>query len=260
MATIVSTLGPAVAGDGRHGSTSQLQRAPAGQGEWLVGTATDRRCQAAAMVKVGVRAAALLELLVATGRTPARGAPPAPRLHSLDAESADAVLGLYRALGGTLEAPALRPGPWDLVFADGLVVELDEELHFNRYRSVTLGAPWAPTNPWTVDYLQRCHEQETACLAAATWGKRWTNPSCERLFGIADPPGVLGAAGAPRWKQRALYDAMKDAAAAVGAVRLARLATHDDLGGVTLGAALERRAPADLDRLIELLNRRATPP
>ena len=50
---------------------------------------------------------------------------------------------LYRTLGGMNPNPSFRPGSWDLAFADGLVVELDEELHFNRYRAHTLQPPWA---------------------------------------------------------------------------------------------------------------------
>ena len=102
----------------------------------------------------------------------------------------------------------LRPGPWDLAFEGNLFVELDEELHFNRYRSVTLEPAWAVELPWRRDYMSFSVEHEPACLAAARWGKRWTNPSCERIFGPADPPGTFGVVGAPRWKQRALYDAM----------------------------------------------------
>ena len=61
--------------------------------------------------------------------------------------------------------------------------------------------------------------------------------------------------GAPRWKQRALYDAMKDAAALTGAgMRLARLATVDVVADAKLGEILEGRAiiePGVLGRLLE---------
>jgi hypothetical protein len=50
---------------------------------------------------------------------------------------------LYRRLGGLLATPTWRPGGWDLVFGGSLVVELDEELHFNRYRALTLNSSWA---------------------------------------------------------------------------------------------------------------------
>src|SRR5207247_5846986 len=98
---------------------------------------------------------------------------------------ADGLLGLYRELGGAESEPTLRPGPWDLVFKGPVVVELDEELHFNRYRGLTLTASWAEQLPWTSTYRAYCEKHEADCLAAGTWGKRWTNPSCERMFGAA---------------------------------------------------------------------------
>ena len=206
------------------------------------------------MVKTGARAANLSALLVAAGLRPAP-APPAPRLHRALSSAAE-IDGLYRALGGTLDEPTLRPGAWDLSFEGGLVVELDEELHFNRYRSATLQPTWGASLPWRADYLRYCAEHEPACLAAATWGKRWTNPSCARLFGEGGAPGHLAGAGAPRWKQRALYDAMKDAPAVEGVVQLARVATVDHVGGVLLGHVLEGRAEAEPEAVANLVRQR----
>ncbi len=150
----------------------------------------------------------------------------------------------------------LRPGAWDLTLAGGVVVELDEELHFNRYRTRTLTAPWARKLPWRDAYLAMCARHEDECVRAGSWGKRWTNESCERMFGRAAPAADLDApGGAPRWKQRALYDAVKDAVgSAPGRLRLVRLAVHDEIGGVSLGAVLEGRgrvAPRDLRALVE---------
>lgn len=182
-------------------------------------------------------------------------APRSPRLGDLGglATETDA---LYRHLGGTQAEPTLRPGAWDLAFDDGTVVELDEELHFNRYRRSTLEPAWAAALPWSRDYLRHCDEREPACLAAATWGKRWTNPSCVALFGEGAAPGELSGRGAPRWKQRALYDAMKDAASAAGLVRLARVATADIVAGVPLGDVLTGRAEAAPDAVDDLVRQR----
>lgn len=89
------------------------------------------------------------------------------------------------------------------------------------------------------------------------WGKRWTNPSCEAMFRGADAPGRFGDYGAPRWKQRALYDAIKDGyAASRGEKQVARLSVHDDVGGVRLGAALGQGRPVDLDALTALIQDR----
>lgn len=208
------------------------------------------------MVKTGARALALKDLLVRSGLKLGSTSPPAPRLSTLPSEVTEEVIELYRKLGGTSESPRLLPGAWDLSF-DGLLIELDEELHFNRYRSLTLSQPWSVSLPWAAPYLALCDVHEPECLAAGRWGRRWTSPSCESLFGVADPPGTLGRSGAPRWKQRALYDAMKDASTA-GDVRLARLSTHDQIDGVRLDSALAGKAQIDLDELSELVKQRTS--
>ena len=132
------------------------------------------------------------------------------------------MLGVYRALGGVLDSPKLRPGAWDLAFEDDLVVELDEELHFNRYRLLTLDVPWYSDQAWAPEHRELCVDHEGECLSAGKWGQRWTNDSCIAMFGPGSPPGVLDGAGAPRWKQRALYDAMKDLVPLVNGLNVVR--------------------------------------
>jgi hypothetical protein len=209
------------------------------------------------VVATGKRAVALEALLVRAGYKVAHARPSAPRAGDFSPENLQRVDAIYRALGGTAADARFRPGPWDLAFDGGLVVELDEELHFNRYRRSTFEQAWTSLTPWREDYLMFTLDCEPACLAAGQWGKRWTNTSCERLFGAADPPGTFVPVGAPRWKQRALYDAMKDIwTLGDRHLQLARLATVDVMGGTRLADALEGRAMLDLDALRELLVRR----
>lgn len=115
--------------------------------------------------------------------------PPAPTLDVLPEDARTELIGLYQALGGKEPIRALRPGAWDLAFIGGLVVELDEELHFNRCRLRTLQPPWNARLPWHDAYLDLCDRHEQTCLGAGKWGKRWTSPSCESMFG---PPGEAG--------------------------------------------------------------------
>lgn len=166
------------------------------------------------------------------------------------------------SFGGNAEAfERLRPGGWDLALEDGTLVELDEELHFNRYRRSTLAETWAERLPWTSTYRLLCETHERECLRAARWGKRWTNPSCEKLFGQPGLAGDLTGSGAPRWKQRAPYDAFKDALAVCQpGTRLARLSIYDIVGGVTLEDALRGAARADPRRVVELVDQRTTGP
>ncbi len=95
------------------------------------------------------------------------------------------VLALYRSLGGRLDRPALRPGAWDRALVGGDVVELDEELHFNRYRARTLEWSWSRGLPWRDAHLAMCRAHESKCVSAGSWGKRWTNPSSELERAVA---------------------------------------------------------------------------
>jgi hypothetical protein len=226
--------------------------------EWQSGRSGSQLRQDQRVVRTGARANALERSLTRLGYRP-RLRPRGPRTSDLSSDGVDQVRAVYRALGGIIDQPQFRPGKWDLAFEGGLFVELDEELHFNRYRRVTLEPDWTATLPWRSDYLKFSEAHERDCVAAALWGKRWTNRSCEAMFGDPDPPGVFGAGGGPRWKQRALYDAMKDAWALEAVhYRVARLATGDVIDGVRLGDALDGRAEVDLECLRRLLTTRIT--
>jgi hypothetical protein len=75
------------------------------------------------------------------------------------------------------------------------------------------------------------------------------------MFGEGARPGDLSSdAGAPRWKQRALYDAVKDAIAAQDeSVRVARLSVYDELSGRLLGDVLDSGTRLEKDQLLALL-------
>ncbi len=162
----------------------------------------------------------------------------------------------YRLLGGIQRQPTLAPGKWDLSFS-GFVLELDEELHFNRYRHATLSQGW-PALPWSSDYTAFSADHEDDCVRAGSWGKRWTTTSTEAQFGRASQPKEFTAGGAPRWKQRALYDYIKDVLAASGQVSLVRLSVHDRVGDVTLDAILGGRAAGDVEVISHLVERRTS--
>ncbi len=211
------------------------------------------------MVRTGERVGILKELLQSEGFHPANVIPSSPRLSDLKPETARRVVELYRTLGGNLAAPTLRPGPWDLAFDKGLVIEFDEEFHFNRYRLATLDFDSAFHQPWAEPYRRYCSDAETRCLAAGKWGKRWTNPSCEAMFGAAGAPGEFNDGGAPRWKQRALYDAVKDAYAYDSEnIHLARLSIYDLVDGVELGTALESGRSVERAALLALVESRSS--
>lgn len=202
------------------------------------------------MVKTGRRAGALRSLLEEAGlqfRTGGRSL----RMPDLGAPAREEVLRIHALLGGLSGNPVLRPGSWDLWTVDGVAIELDEEFHFTRYRALTLQQPMLQQLPWTATHLAHCAAHEAA---AARGGGRWTSDSTEKMFGPSDPVGVFGERGSARAKQRALYDAMKDIAAATGAVRLARISIYDTVGEATLGDVLNGKrqvAPEAVRQAVE---------
>lgn len=212
------------------------------------------------MVRTGQRAHVLMEIFVAAGLNLANELPKPPRLRDLDEDSREQVLDVYGSLGGAGRLPNLRPGAWDIALADGRLVELDEELHFNRYRAATLRDLPLGSLPWYAAYIEQCATCEAGCLRSGRWGTRWTNHSAAAMFGSAADAGDLsGPSGAPRWKQRALYDAMKDMWALQAHARpVVRLSVHDVVGGVQLGAVLELRAEAEPHAVARFADTRTT--
>ena len=174
---------------------------------------------------------------------------PTPRLDTLFDDVAKQVLDVYRKLGGRQASPTLRPGSWDCL-VDGILVELDEQLHFNRYRALTLTAPayeLRPRFPLAV-YRKFCSAKEGACLKAGSGQGRWMNDSTEAHFGPSGPRGELAGDGSSRWKQRALYDLMKDLTQVdAAAPALARIAIWDSLPGAP-GTTVEQAVHSAPDK------------
>jgi hypothetical protein len=180
----------------------------------------------------------------------------------VEAGLGDTVDAVYRALGGIQPVWTARPGAWDLVF-DGVAVELDEQLHFNRYRATSLDSAMYAQFPRfpLMSYRAQCRSFENACLKAGGYGGKWSNPSCERQFGAGAPQGDLNGGGAPRWKQRAFYDFIKDLAPVVIGLPVARISIWDVLAGDgpsrTVGDVLSKPTEQAGEALFALLHGRA---
>ncbi|MGO4445078.1 hypothetical protein AB4Z42_17140 [Mycobacterium sp. 2YAF39] len=207
---------------------------------------------------MGIRQDRLEIILRDLGYQPTGTASPSPTIKSLPPSLRIPIIDLYHRLGGILDTPRLRTGKWDIAL-QGLLVELDEHQHFHRYRATALKPKWAQDLPWRCDYIAQCAKYESVYTAERRIGF-WTNPSAEKMFGAAGPLGDIEGPGAPRGRQRACYDAMKDILAARGVIRLARLSVYDEVGGgALLGRALEGKATLDRDELHALLIRRTVP-
>ncbi len=137
----------------------------------------------------------------------------------------DEILNVYRRLGGILPVVPCNLKKGDIVLPD-IIVELDEEQHFNRYRLVTLESPlYNELEKFPLDkYRSYCKEQERACR---TDGGFWTSKPCEAQFGKAGERGILDGMGAPRWKQRAFYDFLKDFSGLIIGTQYVRVSIYD---------------------------------
>ncbi len=156
---------------------------------------------------------------------------------------------VYSALGGCLDAPPLRVGQFDMIVED-TPVELDESRHFNRYRALTLdSAIYSEVAGFDPSYYRHlCQVREKDCLKDAKFGGYWSNGSCEEQFGPAAQPGMLQGGGAPRWKQRAFYDFLKDLTSVVESRAVVRFAMWEDMpdaSGDALGDLLLSYKPGN---------------
>jgi hypothetical protein len=136
----------------------------------------------------------------------------------------------FHDLGGLLELPPITSVPLDFVNED-LIIELDEEQHFNRYRAITLRNEFYSSFsfPWRNRYMNYCHQYENKCKLKAGRGGYWANNSTEKQFGKSSIPGDLNGSGSSRWKQRAYYDFLKDVFSIVSGRSMIRISIYDNV-------------------------------
>ena len=150
----------------------------------------------------GIRARTLNASLVAAGYDIADAKKEGPSTSDLPPAVQDEMMRVYRGLSGVLDDEDLSAGDWDFVCVDGLRIELDEFLHFNRYRAATMMVPWARRLPWADGYVDYC----CGTLSGSVFKRAgaWATRRADAMFGGSDPRGVVGELGSSRWKQRAL--------------------------------------------------------
>lgn len=177
---------------------------------------------------------------------------------ALDKAAQLAFAQLFRDLGGREESNGVfTAGDWDLADDEGMYLEFDEDAHFHRYRRQTLTLPWSAQLPWTEDYQGYCVDFESK---ARVFGGYWTGDAAERQFGPASARRDFTGNGGPRWKQRALYDAVRDAVALqTPGIGLVRVSIHDRIDGVPLGKLLKPGKLVAPHPLRNLIARRTLP-
>jgi hypothetical protein len=104
---------------------------------------------------------------------------PRPDVASMPDNLADETMAVYRDLAvhrlprDGESFPTFRPDDWDLR-VEGVLIELDEERHFNRYRGQTLRASaYERLEAFPLETFRAfCVQHESDCLAAATRSSR----------------------------------------------------------------------------------------
>ena len=158
---------------------------------------------------------------------------PLPKLQSEDIKKtdlADLVKTTYDALGGIGEKAPTFTSDWHLEL-EGLAVQWDDELHFNKYRRVTLRSKAYDTLKVVnkMKYLDHCRKREKECLKAGLAGKKWHHHHAEKAFGISEEPGDLGGKGSAAWRYRAWGDFLQDITALIYPIKVLRLSIWDEL-------------------------------
>lgn len=159
---------------------------------------------------------------------------------------------VYKKLGGQLESLPYKYGPWDITTKE-LIIELDEERHFNRYRLETLKLNYYNSHKHfsVIDYRSYCSNFESNCLFAASWGRYWKNDSTEKMFIKSNEDGNLLGNGSSRWRQRAFYDFMKDITSTIKGIPILRISIYDEFQGKTINNILNNN---DIKTLNDLFN------
>ena len=169
---------------------------------------------------------------------------------------------VYKQLDGALAACPLQTGQWDMEIGD-VAVELDEEQHFNRYRLITLESTlYSAQSSFPLgDYQSHCKLYERECLSKAANRGYWSSDSTIKQFGPASPLGDLRPPGAPRWKQRAFYDFLKDLAPEITGTSVARISIWETVEvnkcPVRVCDILDRSMQVAVPILAELIGGRA---
>jgi hypothetical protein len=219
---------------------------------------------------MGARQAALESVLMDVGVASPNEKSALPSASSINDAGLQVIVDrVYRKLGGGKERPRIAPGSWD-INGNGMTIELDEERHFNRYRLVTLRSHvYRKLSGFDVArYRDYCRRYEPQCMHAAHHGGYWSNKSCEEEFGPPGSNGDLSGDGAPRWKQRAFYDFVKDLAPIALGLRVVRISVWDTItaseGGYRVGELLDRirRTPQEVHEwslaLVTMIKERAS--
>lgn len=160
---------------------------------------------------------------------------------------------IFKTLGGVLPQYPVGFKGYDISLKN-FIVELDEERHFNRYRSLTLSSNIYKYLDFQIEnYKNYCEIHEKDCLKAANWGRNWTSPSSEKQYGISSYPGDFDKNGASRWKQRAFNDYLRDVGQLISNIPLMRISIWEKVGNYLINDLIIQNK---FEPIVSLINSR----
>jgi hypothetical protein len=162
----------------------------------------------------------------------------------LDAKGKNWLKEILDDLGGNGSLPLLEKLKFDFKVGRHLIL-WDEELHFNRYRLISLRSDLYSEMNFTFSdaYKRLCRTYEKEALKSGFQTRIWNGPPlAKHLFGAASEPGDFSGNGASGWKLQAYNDAQIDLQTRIHGYKLIRLSPFETL---MTGGSLKR-----LDQLL----------
>jgi hypothetical protein len=169
--------------------------------------------------------------------------------------------GIYRDLGGIKENLPSFNEVFNVIDSN-IIISLDESLHFNRYRNITLKSEFYDNFPnfSLNNYRRYCRNYEKECLKAGLKTGNWSNFESDYYFGISSQPGDFFKNGAGGWKLLALKDFLEDVYWSFNEFKILRIAVYDTImaGGklFRIDSILERPNHPYQEYLLKSLVRR----
>lgn len=171
-----------------------------------------------------------------------------------------AVLEVYEDLGGVGDLPNVDYEIDIELFQKGIII--DDDLHFNKYRTITLRSSiydMMPEFPRD-SYRRYCRTHEKQCLKAGSNGILWSNTISEKHFGKSNDNGDLGLTGSSAWKMRAYQDYLADLSSCIFDHKIVRISMYDTLliGGklTQLRELIISRKPENERHIISLIKQK----
>jgi hypothetical protein len=136
----------------------------------------------------------------------------------------------FYELGGVGEEMPFHLPPVDIEVA-GVLIQIDDELSFNRYRNITLRSNVYKkySEARVENYKRFCRQYEKECLKAGVRKGIWSNHLSENYFGASSDPGDFFGKGSSGWKFKAFQDYLQDFAAFVTHKKILRISTFENL-------------------------------